>query len=268
MSKILYLIGGLPNSGTSALAGSLFNCGLGMEFKEKTLKLFKGDESSGEKSDLSYDLYEIHAVMESNEKILRGLGNWGNLTRLICGSSGSMVNPPYPECIALDYMNASFILLMLERVPHFPFAIKDPRFVFLFKAWKTLIEAGGAIAVRPILSVRPPLEGARSLVKRRWVPSLAAGLELWLRYNLQVLRLCENEKALLVYYEDKSSMLEQVKKLCDHLDLDFSEKKVSEHLRFRPTQDNLDNSEFENHPLKSSLLELYETLKKKAVLSA
>jgi len=254
MSDTLYLIGGMHRNGTSALASGLYASGLSMEFEQQGLELLlPGQNLEGAPKD-EYDLYEIRNIYQFNE-------------RLLGYSSGAVDNPPLEENITIKFDQILFILSVFDFIPKFPFAIKDPRFTFTFSIWKKVLNAHHKnLKVVPLFAVRSPLEGAMALKKREHVYSVHGGLDLWLRYNLQVRNVSQKNNGLIIIYDGKrESFLSQMETLCEKLNLPFSEAKISQ--AFKPASPvKLNSSELENHPLKSSIEDLFEDLTKQSLL--
>src|SRR5262249_40864927 len=162
MSKVLVLIGGAPHHGTSAVAAALYRSGVHMEVDQPGFELDRpGHRPEGlpdsEIHDLKYPTYEIVSISMGFNR------SW------IEGTCGHTFNPPHPDVIRIKLEQAVFIASFYGLIPNFPFALKDPRFTFLFSSWKSVLKGQDkSLKIVPVMVVRPPIEGASALVKRKY----------------------------------------------------------------------------------------------------
>ena len=261
--RTLYLMGGLPKSGTSAVAGALYACGLPMEIDTS-----KGHEpliapttAPESQTDKKYYMYESLSVMRLNEQILSGvISGFEWRSTLVCPGYGSMMNPPHPDCIYQDGRTYSMATYILSMIPTFPFGMKDPRFGVVFGTWKKILEATNPeINVVPIFSVREPLAGAQALVRRGWMPSMDSALELWLRFNRNILRWHEKFDAKVIIFDQSTEYLGQIDKLVRMMNLDFNEEQIKEF--YKPSEPSkIDGAPLRNHLCRASIEEVYGKL--------
>jgi len=77
-----------------------------------------------------------------------------------------------------------------------PWAIKDPRLCLLSSLWRTKMEVPVCV-----ISVRPPLEIAKSLFTRNNIP-ISCGIALWEKYTLESLKGSHGLPRILVNYHE------------------------------------------------------------------
>ena len=151
--------------------------------------LYLGEESDmwPASSDNPEGFWENKHLMRLNEIILMLYGGrWD-------------VAPDFPEdwvqARVLDPLKteASQILAALEQRQ--PWGWKDPRNSVTLPFWKTLLPA-----LRVVWCVRHPAEVAQSLLRRNNLP-LAAGLQLWYRFNLDLLRALGDTPFMVTHYD-------------------------------------------------------------------
>lgn len=85
--------------------------------------------------------------------------------------------------------NGEIALKEFNDPSHMPWVMKDPRMCITLGAWTPLLESD--LETPPVLFIyRNPLEVALSLRARKRNPvSLHEGLQLWIRYNREAIRL-------------------------------------------------------------------------------
>ena len=249
----LYLVIGLNRSGTSALTKALAACGVALDFGIPALQpgLFKPDAN---RADGGYESYEIPAVLE--------------LVRQIAArSSGDQNKPALTEETAVSLTDALAIGGLLELIPRFPFAIKDPLLTFQYPQWKEI--AAGCrppMATRPIVTLRHPVTSGHALVRRGFCRTLRSGMDQWLRYYSEVKFLADRgEEPLIVVYDgQRDRYVAQIEALCAMLSLPFDRERVS--TEFVPAGvDRPDRGELQQHPLGNTLQELFDELASRAV---
>lgn len=100
-------------------------------------------------------------------------------------------------------------------------ALKDPRMVFTYPIWQNYMGNHKIIG-----TVRRPIDVALSLNKKNAL-KLNEGMEIWYRYNLQLLDLWEQHKfPLVVFGIDKESYLNQVNRAFSYLNINFEHHKA------------------------------------------
>jgi len=260
--QTLYFMGGLPKSGTSALAGALYTCGLPMDIITETgHQPLYCPKTTNIKTDEKYHMYETPSVMTVNEQLLRGVvSGFEHQGTLVAPGIGSMLNPPHSDCIYNDLRTASLASYILSMVPEFPFGIKDPRFAVLFGTWKYIFSfTHPKISLEPIFSVREPLAAASALVRRKWMPSMEAALEVWLRYNTRVLKWHEIYDAKIILFDSSTAYLSQIESLTEMMGLNYDEDALQAF--FQPTiAPEVDRTHLHEHPMRSSIEDTYRKL--------
>jgi hypothetical protein len=249
----LYLVLGLNRSGTSALTKALAACGVALDFEQPALSLglWKPDDK---RADGGYESYEIPAVLD--------------LVRQIAGrAGGDQSRPVLTDETFLTPADTLAIGALLELIPRFPFAIKDPLLTFQFPQWKRIAaECRTPIEARPIVTLRHPVASAHAVLRRGFCHTLRSGLDQWLRYYSEVKYLVDaGEQPLIVVYDGhKERYVAQVEALCTLLSLPFDRDRVS--ADFIPAGvDRPDNAELLQHPLGNTLQELFDGLASRAV---
>lgn len=249
----LFLVLGLNRSGTSALTKSLAACGVALDFELPGLQpgLFKPDAN---RADGGYESYEIPAVL--------------SLVREIAARSGGDQNrPALTEETVLTVTDALAIRGLLELIPRFPFAIKDPLLTFQYPQWKEI--ASGCrppMAARPVVTLRHPVASGHALVRRGFCRTLRSGMDQWLRYYSEVKSLVDaGEEPLIVVYDgQRDRYVAQIEALCAALSLPFDRERVS--AEFVPANvDRPDRAELLQHPLGNKLQELFDELASRGV---
>lgn len=251
MDRQLFLVLGLNRSGTSALTKALAACGTALDFERSGLAtgLWKSDPSH---PDGGYESFEVPAVLWLVRQITDRFG-------------GSQINPVIGEEITLSTTDVFAVAGLLQSIPSFPFAIKDPLLTFQYRQWKRI--AGDAqIVTRAVVSVRDPLQSAHALLKRKFCTSIRGGLEQWLRYYSEVKYLLDaGEEPLLVLYEGEAeSYLSQIEPLCRLLGLTFDRETVRNGFTPAPRQE-YDARELDRHPLAGTIRRLFEELRSRGL---
>lgn len=249
----LYLILGINRSGTSALTKALLACGVAVDFEQSALPLglFKPDNN---RADGGYESYEIPPILE----IVR---------RIAANAGGDQNKPALTDETFLSVGDTLAVSGLLERIPRFPFAIKDPLLTFQYPQWKRIAaECRTPITTRPIATLRHPVASAHALLKRGFCSTLRSGLDQWLRYASELKFLIDaGEAPLLVIYDgQKDRYLAQIEALCATLALPFDGDRVRD--EFVPAGiDQPDHAELAQHPLGHTLQELFDGLQSRAV---
>jgi hypothetical protein len=249
----LYLVIGLNRSGTSALTKTLAACGVALDFEQPALQLglWKPDAN---RADGGYESYEIPAVLD--------------LVRQIAARAGGDQNKPaLTDETILTIADTLAVRGLLELIPRFPFAIKDPLLTFQFPQWKQIArECRTPTAARPIVTLRHPVASGHALVRRGFCQTLRSGMDQWLRYYSEVRFLIDaGEEPLIVVYDgQKDRYVAQIEALCAALSLPFDGDRVS--AEFVPAKvDRPDGAELLQHPLGRALQELFDDLTSRAV---
>ena len=249
----LYLVIGLNRSGTSALTKALAACGVALDFAQDALPLglFKPDAN---RADGGYESYEVLPVLLLVREIAARYG-------------GDQNKPVLTDEIVLTAGDALAIRGLLELIPRFPFAIKDPLLTFQFPPWKRIArECRPPIAARPVVTLRHPVASGHALVRRGFCSTLRSGLDQWLRYYSEVKYLVDaGEEPLIVVYDgQKDLFVAQIEALCGALSLPFDGDRVS--AEFVPAGvDHPDYEELLQHPLGRTLQELFDELALRAL---
>ncbi len=251
-ARDLYLVLGLNRSGTSALTKALAACGVALDFDHPALPLglFKPDTN---RTDGGYESYEILPVLMLIREITARHG-------------GDQNKPVLTDEITLTAADTLAIRGLLELIPRFPFAIKDPLLTFQFPQWKEIARAcHPPLTTRPVVTLRHPVASAHALLKRGFCSTLRSGLDQWLRYYTEVKYLVDSgEEPLIVVYDgQKERFVGQIEALCGILSLPFDGERVSS--EFVPAGvDRPDRAELLQHPLGTALQELFEALATRA----
>jgi hypothetical protein len=249
----LYLVMGLNRSGTSALTKALAACGVALDFEMPALQpgLWKPDEN---REDGGYESYEIPAVLE--------------LVRQIAARSGGDQNKPsLTDETILTLTDALAIRGLLELIPRFPFAIKDPLLTFQFPQWKEIArDCRPPMDARAIVTLRHPVSAAQALVRRGFCRTLRSGMDQWLRYATELKLLADSgeEPVIVIYDGQRERFVAQLEALCAMLSLPFDRDRVR--AEFVPAgTDRPDRAELRQHPLGNALQELFEELESRGV---
>ena len=184
------------------------------------------------------------------------------LVRQIAQRFGSIqTNPVIGEEIRLSTTDTFAVAGLLQSIPSFPFAIKDPLLTFQYRQWKQ-IASDAQIVTRAVVSLRDPLQSAHALLKRKFCASIRGGLEQWLRYYSEVKYLLDaGEKPLLLLYDGEAESYEsQIEALCRLLGLTFDRETVRAGFTPAPRQE-YDARELGRHPLAGTIRHLFDELR-------
>lgn len=159
------LILGMHRSGTSAVAGV---------FRAAGLHVGSTADVMPPTDDNPLGYHERVSVVAENDRLLAQVG-------------ATWERPPVPGALAtLRQHESSKVSALLRGLlgedPMRPLVLKDPRIGILLPVWKPAYSG----VLSPVLTVRHPLEIARSLLVRDGMP-LAAGLALWEIYLSAIL---------------------------------------------------------------------------------
>jgi len=249
----LYLVIGLNRSGTSALTKALAACGVALDFDLPALRpgLWKPDDK---RSDGGYESFEIPAVLDIVRQIAARYG-------------GDQGKPSLTDEMLFSVGDMLTVRGLLELIPRFPFAIKDPLLTFQFPQWKRIAsECSAPIIARPIATLRHPVSSAHALMRRGFCQTLRSGMDQWFRYAQELKFLIDSGEApLIVMYDgDADHFVAQIETLCVTLSLPFDRERVR--AEFVPAGvDRPDRDELQQHPLGATLQELFESLTRTAV---
>jgi hypothetical protein len=249
----LFLVIGINRGGTSALTKALGACGVTLDFDQAGLPLglWKDDKN---RADGGYESYEVLPVLELVRTIAFRQGGDDPRTNLT-------------DQIVLNAGETLSVRGLLELIPRFPFAIKDPMLTFQVPQWKQIArDCRPPIAVQPLVTLRHPLASAHALLKRGFCRTLRGGLEQWFRYYSEIRYLFDaGEEPLIVIYDgQKERFVAQVEALCATLSLPFDRDAVSD--GFVPAGvDRPDLAELGQHLWGGVMQQLYEDLESRAV---
>jgi len=199
--------------------------------------------------DGGYESYEIPAVLELVRQIATRAG-------------GDQNKPALTDETILTPGDALAVRGLLELIPRFPFAIKDPLLTFQFPQWKRIArECRTPMTARAVATLRHPVASAQALLKRGFCSTLRSGLDQWLRYANEIKFLGDagEEPRIVIYDGQKERFVAQIEALCATLALPFDRERVS--AEFVPAGvDRPDRAELRQHPLGETLQELFEEL--------
>ncbi len=261
-NNVLYLMGGMPKSGTSCLAGAMNLCGLNMTLSETNQSLRLFSPSAGEEylTDEKYYMYEAGGLMVLNEQLLHGvITGWEMMSSPRNPGIGGMLNPPHIDSLHADERVYAIIgALGQTSISGFPFGIKDPRMTFLYGIWRDAFSALG-IQCKPMFSVREPMAAANALVERGWLSSIDVALEIWLRYNSTVLHWCLHADADIVIFDQSDNYLGQIEVLSKKIGLSYDQEKMNQF--YKSSEPKLvDSKPLDRHLLRASIIDVYEQL--------
>jgi hypothetical protein len=200
-----------------------------LEYDEPELQLISPAAGPSSMTDGKYYMYESAGLMVLNEQLLRGtISGWELIAEPRNAGTGSMLNPPHPDCVHYDRRAAAVLTtLVSDGISSFPFGIKDPRLTFLFGIWHSALRQIDIDCV-PLFSVRPPSAAARALLKRGWLESVDSALELWIRYNTAVLTLHRKFGGSVIIFDESSDYSAQIEVACDKHGLPFDSQTVAD----------------------------------------
>lgn len=214
MKKKCIVISGMHRSGTSAIAGVIYN-----------LDIPFGEDLLGAQKENAKGFFESRALVEFNESILNLLNtNWHDLKNIDYTEIFKQ-----PECEQLLKGARLFLKSFVEA--NDVFALKDPRFCLTLPFWIKVFDSL-AIETIYVLSLRAPIEVAESLSKRNKF-DLEDGLLLNAKYltNLE-----DNVKAKPQLFVNYNELIHQPKKVLNNLLLFFNDNGIN----ITPNQQRLD----------------------------
>lgn len=217
MNKLMYkrtciIVLGMHRSGTSALAGMLYNLGIPM-----------GKELLEPAPDNPKGFYENKRITAFNDQIL--------LSEI--GTRWDDVLPFSLEKISKNNSLKEKALTILEEdyKNEFIFGIKDPRMCILLPFWQEIIKTL-EVEIKILFLYRNPLEVAYSLFHRNGF-SLGKGLILWAKYNLYAEYHSRRFKRMFISYQDLLyNPLYSIKKIEESLDISFPKLEKDEIIKF------------------------------------
>jgi len=179
----------MHRSGTSLVANLLHECGLYLGRKRDLLPPSADNENG---------YWEIRKFVNLNDAILRTFGGSWNCQPVARA-----------ECFENENLNALRVkaeILIRDFVDREPWGWKDPRSSLTLPFWMNLNGLGTPFWSRSgpklkiVVCLRNPVEVFESLEVRRFTPS-AAGLDLWLTYNQDILNATLPEERIITHYE-------------------------------------------------------------------
>lgn len=182
--KKLIVVLGMHRSGTSMLTGILNILGAHVGSGEDLVPAVSGDNDKG--------FFELKSITSINETILNILGSSHLESNLLPENfAGFYELYPYKnqlKAIIKEYVETNYL-----------FVLKDPRISRLLPIYKEIFSEL-SIDVKYIISVRNPLEVAKSLEKRNGL-KLENGIAAWKIYNLDAEYYTKNEPRVFVSYD-------------------------------------------------------------------
>lgn len=175
------------------------------------------------------ELHGYHLGDVSNQKSkLKPTGTKENLAvrklnnQLFSACESNWKNPKLPDNLSLVLDNK-----INQAAAYFnsfsPWAIKDPRMVFTYNLWEKHLPQHQLIG-----TYRNPLEVANSLKVKNNI-SISEGLEIWRRYNTQLIKIWNhNSFPLIEFSADKQRYMSQFELITQHLGLDFKKQQSSD----------------------------------------
>ncbi len=176
------LVLGMHRSGTSALTGTVGLLGARLPARQMPPQ---PDNPNG--------FFESEKIIAIHERLLAAAGtSWFGFDRIPVEWFGSASAASFCDELAIavqeDYDDAAL------------FVVKDPRMCRLMPIWRQVLARIGA-EPRFIITIRSPLEVARSLEKRNSLP-VAHSIILWLRHVLEAERETRGDQRTFVRYEE------------------------------------------------------------------
>jgi len=167
-SRTCILVLGMRRSGTSALGGVLSK--LGCDLPATPMAASKSNAKG---------FFESVVVRDFNDELLASAGSsWDDLTPF---HEEWMTSPQ-----GRIFLDRALSILESEFGESQLFVLKDPRICRLVPFWTQALEDFGSL-LRPILTIRNPLDVGRSLLNKRGM-SEPVGQMLWLRHVLDAER--------------------------------------------------------------------------------
>lgn len=190
------LVLGMHRSGTSAVTRllNMLGCHLG---SPQSLKGANPENPKG--------FWENDDIVNVNKDILQAMNcRWDRVANF--DAELPLTSPDFEKLRRRMYSE----ILKLDAFR--PWAIKDPRLCLLSALWRTKLEVPVCV-----ISVRPPLEIAKSLFTRNNIP-ISCGIALWEKYTLESLKGSYGLPRILVdYHALLADPVEQVRLLCEQL---------------------------------------------------
>lgn len=227
MSKCILILG-MHRSGTSSLAGSLKQAGLHL-----------GEVLSD-------------PVPGKNEKGLQEPASLIHLHEDLLGKSGGSWHEP-PATITWKPLHHAVRDLFIESRKQRPlWGFKEPRTLLLLDGWITALEDWTAVA-----TYRHPAEVALSMQNRNGF-SIEKGLELWKKYNEELLKLHDLKPFPIVSFSSNSEQTSaQIAQVIEKMGL----APLKSEAFFNPKLRNFECSTNDNLP--DEILDLYQELKRR-----
>ncbi len=188
-ADFLFILG-MHRSGTSCLAGCLKRCGL-----------YLGDVQLKNRANQRGN-HELKKVERVHEHIFEQNG-------------GRWERPPGRIVLSrLDRLRLAWIASRLQRRP--PCGIKDPRMLFFLDIWSEFVRTYAIIG-----TYRHPIAVSNSLSERNNI-SFRDGIDIWLRYNRQLITLHNKFQFPLIRFDlsDKDLYCQLVGRCAEQLGLD------------------------------------------------
>lgn len=227
-SKVFAVLG-MHRSGTSMITGSLEQAGVFMG----QVNQFSENNKKGSK--------ESSFLMQLHEEVLTD-------------NNSSWYSPPYKTYWSPYRMKIlQYYIQSFDQHPIWGF--KDPRTLLHLKTWNKMIPNLIKVGI-----FRNPNDVALSLKRRNKFP-LQQGLDLWVRYNRELLK--EYNRApfpIIEFKSNKMEMLNNIRRLFLKLNLASDVNKTF-------YENNLITSE-SNIPIKAEAARLYNKLKNKVITDA
>jgi len=179
----VFVVIGMHRSGTSCLAGCLRHGGVDFGKVSRTNRFNRKG---------TFELTEIQAIHD----------------QILALNNCSWFNPPIRELEVHDYHKKKLREILETLEGSETLGVKDPRILFLLPLWKELL--GDKIQL--IGSFRRPFEVALSLRKRNKL-ELSKGLEMWRRYNSNLINEHKRKPFPIVHYNllDRNVYLDSIR---------------------------------------------------------
>ena len=179
-SPIIICIGGMHRNGTSTVTKALSALGVAL-----------GDSLMPADSGNPTGYWEHTEAVAINEAVLQWLQiQWDS--PLIASKTTTALPEPLLER-GIDFIQ--------QQTSSVPFAFKDPRTSRLLPFWQTVMqESKERIDARYVITLRNPLDSARSLARRNGIPVIK-GLALWIEHMLSMAATVDWDNTIVVEYE-------------------------------------------------------------------
>lgn len=184
-------------------------------------------------------LLEVHGFqlgeVSNQTSVLKPTGTKENLAiralnnQLLKAADSDWLNPQIPQKLSKSL--AYKIEDQAEKILKITnWALKDPRMVFTYPIWCNYLEDHKIIG-----TIREPLGVAISLHKKNGI-EIEEGMEIWYRYNKQLLSLWQKHRfPLVVFCVAKESYLDQIKSIFKYLGIQFDYQKAVEFYQHKNT---------------------------------